>query len=119
MQFSISNKTRRRVPRVKFEKIAEHILGKEYDLSLVFCTNALSQELNKTYRDKDYPTNVLSFPVSESSGEIFINLAKLGAFSVVELFIHGCFHLKGMEHGDTMEKAEKAMLHESSHRRWH
>jgi ssRNA-specific RNase YbeY (16S rRNA maturation enzyme) len=99
--------------------VAEHILGPSYELSLVFCGNALSRKLNASYRGKDYPTNVLSFPLSKSSGEIFINLSKLGPFSVPALFIHGCFHLKGMEHGRTMEKAEKATLHVASRRRWY
>lgn len=119
MPISITNRTRRPTPRAAFAKIAEEALGPEYELSLVFCADALSRKLNRTYRDKDYPTNVLSFPISKKAGEIFINLSKLGEFSVPELFVHGCFHLKGMEHGRTMEKAEQALLHESSRRRWY
>jgi probable rRNA maturation factor len=119
MPISITNKTRRPTPRAAFAKIAEKALGTDYELSLVFCGNALSRRLNATYRGKDYPTNVLSFPISKTAGEIFINLSKLGAFSAPELFVHGLFHLKGMEHGRTMEKAEQALLHESSRRRWH
>jgi probable rRNA maturation factor len=119
LQFSISNKTRRRLPPIKFEQIKDEILGQEYALSLVFCGDALSRRLNKTYRGKDYPTNVLSFPISHTSGEIFINLGRLKGFSVPELFIHGCFHLKGMDHGRTMEKAEQALLHVASRRRWY
>jgi probable rRNA maturation factor len=119
LSISITNKTRRPTPRAAFAKIAEQALGPEYELSLVFCGNALSHKLNATYRDKDYPTNVLSFPISKKAGEIFINLAKLGEFSVVELFIHGLFHLNGMQHGRKMEAAEKALLHESKRRRWH
>ena len=97
----------------------DQILGKGYELSLVFCGKALSQKLNNSYRGKDYPTNVLSFPISKSAGEIFINLSKLGEFSVVELFIHGLFHLNGMQHGRKMEEAEKALLNESKRRRWY
>lgn len=125
MPISITNKTRRRLPRVKFEKIADHVLGKDYELSLVFCGNTLSHTLNKRYRGKDKPTNVLAFPISKHSGEIFINLSRLGSFSVLELFIHGSLHLKGMEHGDTMEEVENQLLgkfhlrkHVASHGRW-
>ncbi|MEK9676873.1 MAG: rRNA maturation RNase YbeY, partial [Rhodospirillaceae bacterium] len=32
------------------------------EISLVFTDDAFVQNLNKTYRDKDAPTNVLSFP---------------------------------------------------------
>lgn len=110
MQFSIKNKTRKLVLNVEFEKIKDEILGKEYELSLVFCGNSLSRKLNKSYRGKDGPTNVLSFPLSKNSGEIFINLSRIDTFSVLELFIHGLLHLKGMEHGDIMEKAEKQLL---------
>lgn len=119
MPISISNKTKKPLPKASFASIAEHILGKRYELSLVFCGDALSKRLNGAYRGKDYPTNVLSFPISEEVGEIFINLSKRGPFSVPELFIHGCFHLKGMEHGRTMETAEKAALHVASRRRWY
>jgi rRNA maturation RNase YbeY len=117
--FAIKNTTKRPVPRVKFEAIKDQILGKRYDLSLVFCGDALSRSLNRTYRLKDKATNVLSFPLSENSGEIFINVYKMKKFSAAHLFIHGCLHLKGMEHGDTMEQAEKKYLNVASNRRWY
>lgn len=94
-----------------FIDIKESVLGKKFELSLVFCGNALSKRLNQTYRGKNAATNVLSFPVSKTSGEIFINLSRLKGFSAENLFIHGLFHLKGMEHGDTMEKAEQKVRH--------
>ncbi|MFZ2048783.1 MAG: rRNA maturation RNAse YbeY [Minisyncoccia bacterium] len=92
-----------------FESIKNAVLGKDYELSLVFCGSRLSRRLNKTYRGKDKQTNVLSFPLSENSGEIFINLSHLNGFSVGNLFIHGLFHLKGFDHGDTMEQAESIL----------
>lgn len=69
---------------------------------------------------------MLSFPLSKKSGEIFIDLVtankeakefgmSLGEF-VKYLFIHACLHLKGMEHGDTMEQAEKKLLNGTSNR---
>ena len=94
----------------------ERVLGKKYELSLVFVGNAISQKLNKTYRDRNKPTNVLSFPLDARSGEIFINLPLSRKQApeyerdfksyVAFLFIHGLFHLKGMEHGSRMERAE-------------
>ncbi len=105
---------------IPFDDISSSILGGDYDLSLVFAGKSLSQELNKKYRGKDKPTNVLSFPLSESSGEIFIDLEtareEAPTFEknfeefVLYLFIHGLLHLKGMEHGDTMDKKEKELL---------
>jgi len=108
--FSISKTVKAPLPRVPFLKIKERVLGKNYDLSLVFCGDKLSQKLNRTYRQKDYSTNVLSFPISKNSGEIFINLRRLKGFSVSHLFIHGLLHLKGMQHGDRMETREKTLL---------
>lgn len=108
--------TKGALPSVPFADIKKEILGEKYNLSLVFCGNRKSKELNKIYRDKDYPTNVLSFPLDKKNGEIFIapSVAKKEASKfdknyldfVGFLFIHGLLHLKGMEHGSTMEKAE-------------
>jgi len=99
-----------------FVLIKNSILGKRYELSLVFIGDKKSQDLNKKYRNKSYVPNILSFPLDESSGEVFINLKKSKSeakeYSLTEknyikfLFIHGCLHLKGLEHGKEMEKGE-------------
>jgi probable rRNA maturation factor len=77
----------------------------------------LSQKLNKKYRGIDKPTNILTFPLGENEGEIFINLsrAQKGASRFNQntksfigfLFIHGLLHLKGYPHGSTMESKER------------
>lgn len=115
--FSINNMTKSRLPSLPFSDIKNHVLGATYELSLVFTTNSLSHKLNKTYRGKDKPTNVLSFPLSENSGEIFIDTTKTKAEAatfdrnfkdhVALLFIHGLLHLKGLDHGSTMDKEEE------------
>jgi probable rRNA maturation factor len=100
-----------------FDTITNSILGKKYDLSLVFIGNTKSRNLNKKFRKKDYPTNVLSFPLDNESGEIFINIAvskkeakecdlSLKKY-IITLFIHGLLHLKGLDHGEEMTKLEK------------
>lgn len=129
MSLTLSNKTRRPLPRVEFESLKNEILGTEYELSLVLTGPAVSKRLNKQYRGKDYPTDVLSFPLSETHGEIFLDLTttakqapKFGMEMkkfVAYLFIHGCLHLIGMEHGRTMEEAEQSYLHVASNRRWY
>jgi len=108
-EFSIANKTKGKLSSLPFFDIKNAVVGKKYQVSLVFCGDKLSRKLNALYRGKDKPTNVLSFPLSENSGEIFINLRHLNNFSVGFLFIHGLLHLKGFEHGDTMEKREKML----------
>ena len=107
-KFTITNKTKHTPQRGLFSKIKEVALGKDYALSLVFIGKRKSRTLNRTYRGKDNPTNILSFPIDTKSGEIFIteSVAKKEGFSVGFLFIHGLVHLKGYAHGDTMERAE-------------
>ena len=100
-----------------FVEIKNEILGKKYELSIVFCGNALSQKLNRIYRGKNKPTNVLSFSLEKASGEIIIDLKKAKTESALfgekfqnfigYLFIHGLLHLKGLSHGRTMEAKEQ------------
>lgn len=108
------------IPILPFLRIKEKLLGKAYNLTVVFCTPQESQERNRQYRNKDYPTNILSFPLSDAEGEIYISLsmarkdAKKFDMSYEKflhlLFIHGCLHLKGHDHGSTMEKMEETHL---------
>ena len=117
--FSITNTTSLPSPRVPFEKIKDAVLGKSYSLSLVFIGEARSRKLNRSYRDKDKATNILSFPYDKKSGEIFITpaVARREAKDfdrtydnfVAFLFIHGLLHLKGMQHGSRMERAEEKL----------
>lgn len=114
---SIRNTTKGKLPRLPFVDIKNSILGERYELSIVFCGSGLSKRLNRTYRGKNKPTNVLSFPLSKKSGEIVIDLvrSKKEAPQFDEkfvnfigfLFIHGLLHLKGLDHGSTMESKER------------
>ena len=107
-------------PKHPYEKVADAVLGKKYAVSLVFVGETRAQRLNKEYRGKTYVPNVLSFPLDETSGEIYIcpSVAEREAkkFSmtprtyIAYLFIHGLLHLKGLDHGDTMERKERALM---------
>lgn len=118
--FEITNKTKGKVLPLPFVQIKNAVLGKNYELSLVFVGDATSRKLNRIYREKDKPTNVLSFPLSKTEGEIFINLKKAKAEApdfempyktfVAYLYIHGLLHLKGLDHGKKMEKLESRFL---------
>ena len=100
--------------------IKNDILGKDYSLSLAFIDEVTSQRLNKTYRKKDKPTNILSFPLSKTEGEILIcpvvvkrELKKFGRTYrqlLGFLVIHGMLHLKGFSHGSTMENEERKWM---------
>lgn len=120
--FTITNTTKSTLPRVPFLTIKERVLGKKYELSLAFVGLKTSRSLNEKYRGKNKPTNVLSFGLDKYSGEIFITpevaakeMKKFGMkyeHFIAYLFIHGMLHLKGMEHGSTMERQEKKFLKE-------
>ncbi|MGI2169201.1 rRNA maturation RNase YbeY [Shewanella sp. MF05960] len=104
----------------------------EVELTIRVVEIAESQQLNKTYRGKDKPTNVLSFPF-EAPPEVELPL--LGDLvicaAVVEqeaseqnkplnahwahMVIHGCLHLLGYDHiideeADEMESLETQLV---------
>lgn len=119
MSLSI-NSTVAAYPKWPYEKMATAILGAKYDLSLSFIGTTRAHTLNVTYRKKTYIPNVLSFPLTDSVGEIYIcpKIAKREAKNfnlsvegyIAYLFIHGLVHLKGHDHGDTMDKLEQKFL---------
>jgi len=112
-----------RIPRIPFADIARDILSERYILSLVVCGDTLARRINRAYRKKDYSPNVLSFPLGEYEGEIFLNVrkaereARAAGISTRErialLFVHGCLHLRGLQHGAEMEKLEESTLKKS------
>lgn len=129
---SITNTTKGKLASLPFGSVVDAVLGRKYYISIVMCGNALSRRLNRSYRGKDKPTNVLSFPYSKNEGEIFLNLPLIERESrtwqlesffkknpsnvlrfklhVLRLLIHGLLHLKGMQHGSRMEKEEIKFL---------
>ncbi len=98
----------------------EAILGKKYEHSLSFVGAKRASDLNLAYRQKSYVPNVLSFPLDDTHGEIFIcplvakkeapkfNLTEKGY--IAYLFIHGLLHLKGHDHSDKMDALEQKYL---------
>ncbi len=115
--FTIINKTNGKLPRLPFANIKNHILGESYSLSLVIVGKKEIHKLNNKYRKVDRPTDILSFEVDKNLGEIFICLSKAKEKSISFertynnflsfLFIHGCVHLLGFDHGTKMEKLEE------------
>ena len=95
------------------------------DIELILTTDEEIQKLNKEFRQKDKPTDVLSFPLEEMPGMplgsivISIDTAKRGAEEfghsledeIKLLFIHGLLHLLGYDHetdsGEMRQKEEE------------
>jgi probable rRNA maturation factor len=88
------------------------------ELSLVFCDDAFIHTLNRDYRGKDKPTDVLSFPQDVDSGilgDVVISVptatrqAEEGGRTLTQelewLFLHGALHLLGYD-DETDEQAE-------------
>jgi probable rRNA maturation factor len=120
----ITNTTKGKPPRLPFgftvANYAEKILGKKYELSVVYVSPAKAKAINIQTRQKDYVPNILAFPLSKNSGELVLCLTKIKkeapsfGYTYAEflgfLFIHGMLHLDGFDHGSTMEKQEQKFL---------
>lgn len=99
-----------------FLRMKDKILGKKYDLSIVFVGKSLGRKLNLKHRNKNYATDILSFTLDKETGEIFLQpevlKRKAKEFDrkpenyLNFLVIHGLFHLKGFDHGSIMESEE-------------
>jgi len=116
---SISNTTKAKLPRLAFsmlKKITDEILGSNYELSLAIVSAVHMKKLNSTHRGIEKTTDILSFPLSKTDGEMYICLSETKKESLkfdrtyenflLFLFIHGCVHLKGFDHSSTMERIE-------------
>lgn len=117
INFSIADETKGKLSRLPFDKMKERILGKKYELTLIAAGDKRLASLNRIYRGKKGTTDILSFPISEHKGEIYINPLEAArqaeSFDMNRdqfigfLFIHGLLHLKGYTHGSTMEREER------------
>jgi probable rRNA maturation factor len=95
----------------------------DYELSIVLTDNARLHELNLNYLGVDSPTDVLSFPASETDpetgarylGDILISIPRAQAQAdaaghpleseVQLLVVHGVLHLLGHDHAEPEEKS--------------
>lgn len=98
----------------------------EKSMQIIFVDNEQIREINKTYRNLDKPTDVISFPndddKDDSLGDIFISIeqAKLQASDyghtipreIGFLAVHGYLHLLGYDHHTEAEEKEMFKLQE-------
>lgn len=118
----INNATKFTVDKKLFTGLAKIILkgeNKQIDLSVAFIPPEEIKKVNKKYRNKNKPTDVLAFePISKISNlaeiVICIEVVKENAKKfnntfkkeLVKVFIHGVLHVLGYDH----EKSEKEAL---------
>ena len=103
------------------ERAAGAALGAvEGDIVVLLTDDAAVRDLNARFRDKDRPTNVLSFPAPESAaphlGDIVLaygvcaaeaeTQGKTLADHLSHLVVHGVLHLLGRDHVDDAEAEE-------------
>ncbi|MFM2414872.1 MAG: hypothetical protein RI911_565 [Candidatus Parcubacteria bacterium] len=110
---------------IPFQDICHAILGKKFELSIIVCGDTLARHINKSGRKKSYTPNVLSFPIDAKTGELILNVRQAEREAhrythtkkehVVYLVIHGLLHLKGMDHGATMDRAELRFMKQFAH----
>ncbi|WGJ14617.1 rRNA maturation RNase YbeY [Methylocapsa sp. D3K7] len=107
------------------------VLAANAEISVVLCGDAFIRELNRKWRGRDEPTNVLSFPAAGDLasapllGDIIIafeTTAREAAEAgkplrdhLAHLVVHGFLHLIGHDHAETaeavaMETLERAIL---------
>ncbi|MDP2117948.1 MAG: rRNA maturation RNase YbeY [Brevundimonas sp.] len=128
------------------ERAATAALGTvEGDLVILLTDDAAVSDLNRRFRDRTGPTNVLSFPAAESAaphlGDLVLAHGVCAAEAVAQgktladhlthLTVHGVLHLLGRDHeseaeAEAMEAEERTLLaslgvadpyrpHESAH----
>jgi probable rRNA maturation factor len=125
----IQNDTQYTLDIVLLEKIIDY-LSIDNDIELIVSNNKYIKQINKQYRKKDTPTDVLSFPVDNEFGlpniplgtiiisvDFVKNKAKELNHTFNEeftlLFIHGLLHLLGFDHeidnGEHRKKEEQVV----------
>ena len=141
IEFNVEKKWEILIP--EYKKIILNAVKKTYkevfnitkpniELSVFLTSNKKIQKLNQEYRNKDKPTNVLSFPMGSISGdnsvligdivialETIISEAKKLKISrknyLSKITIHGLLHLLGYDHIEQndfikMDKIEKNII---------
>jgi probable rRNA maturation factor len=124
----VSRQRKRRVSRARLGRVlraAAAALGAEGEVALVLAGDRLLRRLNRDYRGKDRPTDVLSFPGEGTEGglgDILIsvetasrNARERGRTLAEELDVlalHGLLHVLGHDHetdDGTMERLERRL----------
>lgn len=94
------------------KKILEKENKQNLDINIIFVDNSNIKNINLEYRNKNYPTDVISFPLKDNKrligGDIFISLEKVKENALKykqdfknelkRILIHGVLHIIGYDH---------------------
>ena len=132
MSIGIFNKTEEKIDKSFVRKVVKHTLKKmeaeKSEVNIIFVGLEEIHKINKTYRNVDRPTDVISFALEDTEdvtvyeervlGDIYICLDKVheqakeyGHTEIREmafLIVHGLLHLLGYDH--MIKEEEKIMF---------
>jgi probable rRNA maturation factor len=99
--------------RAQFRKWAMAALRTDADVTVRLVDSAEGRSLNREYRSRDYPTNVLTFVYRDApplSGDIVLCAPVVAEEALQQhkelsahyahLLVHGMLHLQGLDHED-------------------
>lgn len=113
------------LPRPALTRWVKAALFADGELTLRFVDTDEGRALNRTYRSKDYATNVLTFAYAETeadpvSGDIVLCCPVVEAEALAQnkaleahyahLIVHGVLHAQGYDHEDEDEASEMEAL---------
>jgi probable rRNA maturation factor len=124
VSFSFSNRT---FVKSFLNKLFTKEGHKLNELNIIFCTDEALLEINRTFLQHDYYTDIITFPLSTGSepiqAELYISIdrvrdnAKQSGVSFKEelhrVIFHGCLHLAG--YGDKSSQQIKKMREREDH----
>lgn len=122
MEAIINNFSGTRIDRSLIKKLARRVSKRKWIVSISFVSRSEMKKLNKKYRKKNKPTDVLSFSMKEGKllGDVVIcpSIAKVNAVKygstfrseIARLVVHGLLHLLGYDHGKKMFDVQEKIL---------
>lgn len=119
--FTIKDKLKR---KNWIKGVANQFNKKTGELNYIFCTDEYLLEINKTYLNHDFYTDIITFDQSDSEkiieGEIYISIDRVKENAITNhttfenelnrVLIHGVLHLIGFKDKTTKEQTEMRAL---------
>jgi rRNA maturation RNase YbeY len=110
-----------RVPEGALKRVIHTLVNQEtssaVEIAIVLCDRARHRELHRTFLQRDYPSDVLAFPLGDTDlleGEVYVDLdtarerheefASSFETEVARYAIHGVLHLLGFDDNDSRSR---------------